>query len=159
MTFTKAVATGFRRSVDFSGRSRRPEYWWFFAFVFLGAAVLAGIEAALGNPLNGWLARGFQILVFVPFLAVGWRRLQDTGKPGWYLLIPVAVVVASTLVSGSVLQMLAGLVLPVPTGPAHADAPGWLSLVQVLAGFVIVFWMLRPSQHGRNPYGPEPRVA
>jgi uncharacterized membrane protein YhaH (DUF805 family) len=157
MTFMRAVSGGFARALDFSGRSRRPDYWLFFAFVFAGAAILGALDLALGRPTQGWLVTGFQIAVFLPFLAVGWRRLQDTGRPGWYLLVPVAVVVASTIVSGSVMQQLAGLAVPA-LRQGTGGLLGALSILQVLAGAIIIYWMSRPSQRGPNAYGPEPRV-
>ncbi|MDD7971685.1 DUF805 domain-containing protein [Roseinatronobacter alkalisoli] len=161
MTVAQAIQDGFRKALTFSGRSRRPEYWLFFAFVFGGAGVLGALELAIGGTTGGVLLRAFQIIVFLPFLAVGWRRLQDTGRPGWFLLVPAAIVVASTFVSGSVFQQMISLVLS-PFGLAVRGGPGGLvgvmSLVQVLAGLVIVFWMSRPSQRGPNAYGPEPRV-
>ena len=164
MTAAKAITGGFARMLDFKGRSRRPDYWFFFAFVFAGAAALGAVELALGGATGGWLVRAFQIVVFVPFLAVGWRRLQDTGRPGWHLLVPVAVVVVSTLVSGSVMQQIAALAVPAARrAPDMAmDLPGGmlgaLSVLQVVAGAVIVWWMSRPSQRGPNAFGPEPRV-
>ncbi|MGP9791620.1 DUF805 domain-containing protein [Roseinatronobacter sp. NSM] len=161
MTITQAILNGFRNAFTFSGRSRRPEYWFFFAFVFGGAGALGALDLLLSGVTGGFLLRAFQILVFVPFLAVGWRRLQDTGRPGWFLLVPSAIVVASTFVSGSVFQqmisrVLSGFGVAVDAGPG--GLVGALSLVQILAGFVIVLWMSRPSQRGPNTYGPEPRV-
>ncbi|MBR3371032.1 MAG: DUF805 domain-containing protein [Rhodobacteraceae bacterium] len=161
MTITQAILNGFRNAFTFSGRSRRPEYWFFFVFVFGGAGLLGALDLVLSGATGGFLLRAFQILVFVPFLALGWRRLQDTGRPGWFLLVPSAIVVASTFVSGSVFQQIISLVLSV-FGVAVDGGPGGLvgvlSLVQILAGLVIVVWMSRPSQRGPNPYGPEPRV-
>ncbi|WFE73340.1 DUF805 domain-containing protein [Roseinatronobacter sp. S2] len=161
MTITQAIQNGFRNAFTFSGRSRRPEYWFFFAFVFGGAAVLSVLELAIRGTTGGLVLRAFQIIVFVPFLAVGWRRLQDTGRPGWFLLVPSAIVVASTFVSGSVFQHMIGIILS-PFGLAARGGPdgivGVMSIVQILAGLVIVFWMSRSSQRGPNTYGPEPRV-
>lgn len=159
---SQAVASAFRNGLRFSGRARRPDYWWFFAFVFGGAFLLGLVELALGGAAGGWLVRGFQIIIFVPFLSVGWRRLQDTGRPGWWLLVPSAIVIISTYVSGSVLRMLAGIFVPGFAPTASMAAGQWLvatlSLVQIMAGLVLIWWMSRPSQHGPNPYGPEPRV-
>ena len=164
MSPVAAVKNGFVNAFSFSGRSRRPEYWWFFGFVFLGAAVIGALEALIfGAP--GRVARFFQILVFVPFLAVGWRRLQDTGRPGWYLLVPVAVIVVSWFLIGSAPGHLLpeGAILAPPPGQGLGAglSPvvlGGATVAQVLAGFVIVWWMIRPSEHGANAYGPEPRV-
>ena len=174
MGFVQAVKSGFVNAFRFSGRARRPEYWWFFLFVFAGAFVLMAVEwllvGAQGPGRRGLLVPLFQIVVFIPFLAVGWRRLQDTGRPGWWLLIPSGIVVLSSLVAGSMMvnlmqggmmrgQMMGGAD-PMAIGPAGGSFGVLLllSLAQIVAGVVIVWWMTRPSQRGENAYGPEPRV-
>jgi len=163
MTFVNAVKSGFQNALKFSGRSRRPEYWWFFLFVFAGAFVIGLIERfALGG--GQMLTRIFQLIVFLPFLAVAWRRLQDTGRPGWWVLVPSAIIVVSAIYAGSVSRTLVARVLdqpdataPMLTGPETGIFLAML-LFQVAAGLVIIWWMSRPSQRGDNRYGPEPRV-
>lgn len=163
MTFVQAVKSGFRNALNFQGRSRRPEYWWFFLFVFLGAFAIGVIEhAALGG--QQWLTRIFQLIVFLPFLAVAWRRLQDTGRPGWWILLPSAVVIASAVIAGSISRQMMLRLVDGTTPPESAMMGGQASLVlllavlQVVAGAVIIWWMSRPSQRGANAYGPEPKV-
>lgn len=159
-----AVTHGFSNAFGFSGRARRPEYWWFFAFVFVGAAAIAALETAVsGAP--GWGVRIFQIVIFIPFLSVGFRRLHDTGRPGWYLLVPVAVVMASWFLIGSAPARLmpdAAVLAPGPGRPLgdglQAGVLAAAAAAQALAGLVIVWWMLKPSQRGDNAHGPEPRV-
>lgn len=159
-----AVKDGFSKALQFNGRSRRPAYWWFFVFVFVGAMVLEGVELALGNATGGWLTRLFQLAILLPFLAVGWRRLQDTGRPGWHLLVPAGLVVVSTLIAGSAMQRVASVAVPGADGGPVLDAGlpvalvGVLAVVQIAAGALILWWMSRPSQRGPNAYGPEPRV-
>lgn len=169
MTFTQAVKSGFENALNFSGRSRRPEYWWFFLFVFAGAFVLSLGQMAMGMTGN-WLVRLFQLVTFVPFLAVGWRRLQDTGRPGWVLLVPVAIVVLSSIIVGSLsasmmqggfgTMMHGGPVGDMPMGRMQGQAGlvTLLAVAQFIAGIVIIWWMSRPSQRGDNRFGPEPRV-
>jgi uncharacterized membrane protein YhaH (DUF805 family) len=165
MTFTKAVKRGFENTLNFSGRARRPDYWWFFLFVFAGAFVLSLVQMALGMAGN-LLVRVFQLVTFVPFLAVGWRRLQDTGRPGWYLLVPVAIVVISAIMVGSLsasmMQGGFGTMPPgeMPMGRMHGQGGlfALLAVAQFFAGIVIIWWMSRPSQRGENRFGPEPRV-
>lgn len=162
MTFVSAVKRGFQNAFTFSGRSRRPEYWWFFLFVFAGAFVVSAIDMALFGTGRQMLTRVFQIVVFLPFLAVGWRRLQDTGKPGWWVLIPSAIVTVSALVAGSVSRQVMGRMTNMGEMPMMTGTQGGLLLVltlaQIAAGAVIIWWMTRPSQKGANAYGPEPRV-
>lgn len=72
--------------VQFNGRARRAEYWYFFLFNFLISLALgiADLSAATG----GWLGNLYSVLVLLPSLAVGVRRMHDVGKSGWFILIP-----------------------------------------------------------------------
>lgn len=162
MTFVDAVKSGFQNALKFSGRSRRPEYWWFFLFVFAGAFVVGLVELLIFGQGRVVLTRIFQIVVFLPFLAVAWRRLQDTGKPGWWVLVPSAIVIVSALIAGSMSRQIMGRMVHMGETPMMTGAqPGLiviLLLAQILAGIVIIWWMSRPSQKGANAYGPEPRV-
>jgi uncharacterized membrane protein YhaH (DUF805 family) len=88
---------GFRESVTvciqdywtFSGRARRPEYWWFALFVFAVSLLLSAIDAVIfgADTLMGFSGL-FGLLTFLPQLAVSWRRMHDTGRPGWHVLLP-----------------------------------------------------------------------
>ena len=158
MTFVDAVKSGFQNALKFSGRSRRPDYWWFFLFVFAGAFMLSLVDALIFGEERAILTRLFQLVVFVPFLAVAWRRLQDTGKPGWWVLIPSAIVTISAIVAGSVGRQLLGRVADGSATPMMTGTQSALLLAQIVAGIVIIWWMTRPSQKGANAYGPEPRV-
>jgi DNA-binding CsgD family transcriptional regulator len=85
MTFFEAIRVCFVKYADFNGRASRAEYWWFMLFITLVASALAYLsESAVSI---------FLIAVLLPFLAVGSRRLRDTGRSGWwqlYMLVPVA---------------------------------------------------------------------
>ena len=67
----------------FSGRARRKEYWMYTLFVVIIYAVLLGIGIAIKTPI---IAIVFYIAILLPSLAVGVRRLHDTGRSGWWLL-------------------------------------------------------------------------
>ena len=103
MGFTQSVKTCLSKYVVFSGRAQRSEYWWFVLFVVLvsvGLAVLSSVllgtdpETGQGSNL---LNSVFQLAMLLPMLAAGWRRLHDTGRPGWYLLLPMAFSIAMIL--------------------------------------------------------------
>lgn len=75
----KSVITCFQKYVDFSGRAARPEFWWFALFSLVVGLVANGI---------GWMLAMLVNLAFLlPSLAVGARRLHDTGKTGWFQLL------------------------------------------------------------------------
>ena len=82
MTFTNAVRTCLRKYTIFNGVASRSEYWWFFLFNFL-------IDLAFG--LIGQVTiRGIVTLVlFLPSLAVGVRRMHDAGRSGWWILTTI----------------------------------------------------------------------
>lgn len=69
----------------FQGRARRKEYWMFVLFNLIIALVLRLIEALVGGP--GLLANLYSLAVLIPGLAVAFRRLHDTNRNGWWVLI------------------------------------------------------------------------
>lgn len=93
MTFQQAIASGFRNYVNFAGRSVRSEFWYWTLFVWLVSISTIILDSALfpnvsGSPLNGvWT-----LATFLPGLAVWVRRLHDTNRSGWWLLIAFTIV-------------------------------------------------------------------
>lgn len=84
-----------QRATDFSGRSRRTEYWMFQLFNFLLAlalGLLAFAAGALSSEQDGFSVFGislgvFGLVSFIPALSITVRRLHDIGKSGWWYLI------------------------------------------------------------------------
>ena len=89
MTFQDAVKICLNKYVDFSGRARRSEYWWFFLFNVLVSIVASIIDAIIGTRSGnfGLVEAIASLALLLPGLAVGARRLHDTTKSGWWLLI------------------------------------------------------------------------
>lgn len=91
MDFMTAVRTCFSKYVGFSGRARRSEYWWFGLFSFLLGVVTNIIDAVLGtgydNTTGGLVNTLASLAIFLPGLAVAVRRLHDTDRSGWWVLI------------------------------------------------------------------------
>jgi uncharacterized membrane protein YhaH (DUF805 family) len=79
MEFQEAVRVCFAKYVDFEGEASRPEFWWFFLFV----GVVSFALAVVSNELSGL----FSLAVLVPFIAVTVRRLHDTNRSGWWVLV------------------------------------------------------------------------
>lgn len=75
----------------FDGRARRKEYWMFFLFNLIFAIVATVLDNLLGLAIKDLGYGPFYILyalaTLIPGIAVGVRRLHDTGKSGWYLLL------------------------------------------------------------------------
>lgn len=68
----------------FDGRARRTEYWMFMLFNFFIVFVLGLVEIVIGGT---GLAGLYSMAVLIPGIAVSVRRLHDTGRSGWWLLI------------------------------------------------------------------------
>lgn len=76
----------------FDGRASRTEYWMFFLFNVLAGFVLGFVEGVLGaisNTDQSVLSTIYSLAVMVPSLAVGWRRMHDIDRSGWWLLLPI----------------------------------------------------------------------
>ena len=75
----------------FSGRARRKEYWFFFLFNLIISIILNLIDNATGtfDPETGVGILGtiYLLAVLIPAIAVTVRRLHDTGRTGWWILI------------------------------------------------------------------------
>ncbi|MBP1851348.1 DUF805 domain-containing protein [Rhizobium halophytocola] len=85
MEFQHAVRRAFSKYVTFTGRAMRSEFWWFALFVVLVNAVAEIIDRMIfGFGLLGAIAA---LVLFLPQLTVAVRRLHDTGRSGWWLLI------------------------------------------------------------------------
>lgn len=121
--------TALHKYAQFTGRSRRGEFWGYHLVLFALAAVVSvlyaiglGMAEASGesSALTG-IASGLGVVLYlgfvVPTVALGWRRCQDIGVPG-----AVAII---------------GMLLP---------------LVMWIVGAV-------PGSPGENRYGPEPSTA
>jgi uncharacterized membrane protein YhaH (DUF805 family) len=75
----KAVKTCFKKYADFSGRAGRPEFWWFMLFQIIVSALLGIISVKLQGVGN--------LVMLLPGLAIGARRLHDIDKTAWLLLL------------------------------------------------------------------------
>ncbi|WP_299978860.1 DUF805 domain-containing protein [uncultured Pseudoteredinibacter sp.] len=73
-----------KRYADFSGRARRKQYWMFVLFYFIFSIVVTIVDSILGTAFLGMI---FGLAMLVPSLAIGARRLHDTGRTGWWQLI------------------------------------------------------------------------
>lgn len=76
----------FKRYFQFEGRSGRKEYWSFFLLTFVGVTAAALVDALVGG--KGILSGLAYLAVAIPSLSVGVRRLHDTNRTGWWILLP-----------------------------------------------------------------------
>ena len=79
----------------FQGRAARTEYWMFVLFNLIASIVLSIIQKILH--LDPYLTSLYSLAVLLPSLAVGARRLHDTGKSGWWLLLSLIPLVGAII--------------------------------------------------------------
>lgn len=79
--------TVLKKYVDFNGRARRSEYWYFVLFSMIISTALTVVDSLIGTP--SVLSSIYSLVVLLPSIAVGIRRMHDVNKSGWYMLIPI----------------------------------------------------------------------
>ena len=127
-----------KRFFDFSGRSRRKEYWMWVLFYLIVYAVAMTLDVQLGlggaatgnsefgdgtmsasfNTTGGILTLIVSLVFLIPSLAVAVRRLHDIEKSGWWILIV---------------------------------------LVPLLGALYLLYLYVQPGTAGPNAYGPDPK--
>jgi uncharacterized membrane protein YhaH (DUF805 family) len=150
----------FKRYAEFSGRSRRKEYWMFALFLFLMYVLLTVVIVALGFGALGALSGGaagaglgaltggamlifglfglFLLAILIPSIAVGVRRLHDTDRSGWWLILPTALSMASLALTGTGIDLI-------------------LSLASLVASVALLVFLLLDGTRGPNRFGPDPK--
>ena len=157
-----------RRYAEFSGRSRRTEYWMWVLFqvliaigVFVLMMLLGGSALMSGDPGAMVAMGGLALLIYalyailqlaflIPSLAVAVRRLHDTNRSGWWILAPLApyflVIIAASMAVSS---------------PDSAGFAGVVALLGGLAalglGITVLVFMFLEGTKGPNRYGPDPK--
>ncbi len=109
-----------KRYFDFSGRSRRKEYWM-FAILYIALYVVAGIlDVQLGfatttsssefgdgtasasfNMQGGMLTMILQLALLIPSIALAVRRMHDNDKSGWWILVPIYNIIVIWFMEGT----------------------------------------------------------
>ena len=96
MGFAEAVKSFWSNYATLKGRARRSEYWFIQLFLIITNVAIAAIDLALMNgDVDRFIANGgggivglvWILVTIVPALAVLFRRLHDTGKSGWWVLM------------------------------------------------------------------------
>ena len=137
---------------DFSGRAPRAEYWWFFLAVIVAHFVASIVESIVG--LDGLVAGVYGPLTIllwlgtiIPSIAVGVRRLHDTNRSGWWILLPMVpygigfAMAGPAIMSGS----MAGL-----------GMAGIFFLIGLICAIALLVFLVLPGTRGDNKYGPDP---
>lgn len=133
MDFGTAVSTCFSKYVDFEGRARRSEYWFFTLFNIIAIFALAAVGGVLGAVLGSrdmifvfaLVPVGlYGLAIFLPGLAVTVRRFHDLGVSGWFLLLFFVL--------------------------------NLIPIVGFIASIAQLIWFCQPGTRGNNKFGPDP---
>lgn len=86
MGIQEAVTTCFSKYVGFEGRAVRSEYWFWVLCAVIVSVVFQALGAVIGT-IAAVLGGLFQLGTLLPSVAVAVRRLHDTDRSGWLLLL------------------------------------------------------------------------
>ena len=81
MPIVTAVKLGFVNYINYKGRARRNDFWWWMLFTIVGQLLVAGVSTSAGNL--------FSAAIFLPQIMFGIRRMHDVNKSGWWILFPI----------------------------------------------------------------------
>jgi uncharacterized membrane protein YhaH (DUF805 family) len=111
-----------RKYAVFEGRAHRTEFWMFVLVNFAISIALNIVDYAIGTDGEyiGLLSGVYAIAVLIPSLAVGARRLHDTGRTAWWLLLELTIVGIIVLI---VFWAMEGEKGPNEYGPNPWEAP------------------------------------
>ncbi len=76
----------------FDGRAHRKEYWMFVLFnilISIGIGFISGILSGIMNTDQSILGSIYSLAMIVPSLAVGFRRMHDIERSGWWIFCPI----------------------------------------------------------------------
>lgn len=114
MDFATAVKTVvMEKYANFTGRSSVPEYWWFFLFNIVLSLVFYILTMVV--PVMAIVQTIIGLALLLPGVGVGVRRLHDTGRSGWWLLIAFTVI--------GVIPLIYWLIQPSQPQPNQYGAP------------------------------------
>ena len=173
MSLTEAIAQCLRKYLDFSGRARRAEYWWWMLAITACVVILGVIAIALPEPADTLfivVETLFILAAALPTVAVTTRRLHDIGKSGWWQLAwgPISATGWVIFWLGAIL-LLGSFLFAVFAGWGDGTAEVGLGIgfVFLLVGSVIalgtyiwmIAWLARQGDAGPNRFGPDPRAG
>ncbi len=81
---TKAFQMVLSNYVGFTGRATRSEFWYYFLAYIILFVIVNVVGGIIGSP---FLSMILGLGVLLPTLAVEFRRLHDTGRSAWWLLV------------------------------------------------------------------------
>ena len=129
MKFFNIIKNTYAKYATFSGRATRSEFWFFVLFyyttIFLLTFSLFFLEM---NKILMWIMYAFSLGSLLPYLGVAIRRLHDSNKNAWYVLLPI-----------------------VPSIVSRLEGLEWFGIVSLVIS-ILLFSL--PGDLKKNKYGP-----
>lgn len=181
MNISEAFISGFKKYATFKGVATRSEYWyWVLAWSVFSAlagllggklnlsVALLGFSASANNPALNLTFTVVSLATLIPSLALITRRLHDTGRSGWWGLLPAGLVIGALVMTAITAAVFAADVHGAASNISDAlsDVPlsntvslsmagllGVSSLILFVAAIgVTVLLLARPSKLEDNKY-------
>lgn len=157
--FAEAIKLGSSRIWDFKGRSRRSEFWWCMLLVLIANFLISQFLVFL--PLVSVVV---SIVIMFFGLAVTVRRLHDTGKSGWWVLISYALhtgysyyVITSPLITQLLVSSNMNKVIEKNMGELMMFSG--LSFSTAIVALLVIIFCLLDSTPSPNQYGESPKYV
>lgn len=159
MNMVDAVKSVLTQYVGFGGRARRSEYWYWVLATILAGIVIGVIELilGLGTEASGPLSTALNLALFLPGLAVTFRRLHDTGRSGWW----IGGFYIGIFVFAIVIGIMFGASLSAGADGSAAAGMGVVAIIFGLGALIyaiaLLVFLCSDSHVGPNKYGPNPK--
>lgn len=99
MNFHQAINTCFQKYAVFVGRATRSEFWWFVLFVAIFDIAISIVDEQLFPRMQyGAIGLIWSLIILLPLIAVGTRRLHDMGRSGWWQLLILTLIGAVLII-------------------------------------------------------------
>jgi len=171
LSFGAAVKTCLSKFINFKGRARRSEYWWYFLF----ATCVSWVFSMAGSkiPLLSIVGMLVGTVLTIPQLSALTRRLHDTGHSGWwvaiYTLLYIVVFACFGILMGPLLsnmsesmdmnQFAEQVVNAVANHPGISGTMIICALLVLIITIITLIFSLRDSQRQTNRYGASPKYG
>jgi uncharacterized membrane protein YhaH (DUF805 family) len=137
---------------DFSGRSRRGDLMFFYLLTWALASLAGWAGVAAGFEHSGWISLAFTLALLCPWAALAARRLHDTGRSGWWLLLALPVLALNLWDE----WRRAGDPFALSV---RSSLPTIVTILLALALLVLLGLLFDDDEEGANRYGPNPRYG
>ena len=151
MNFQNAIKTCIKKKyANFSGRASKSEYWWFFLFCILAGVASQLLDVVvLGQSI--WVNYGtiniiVNLILIIPILSAGARRLHDTNKSGWWQLLGLIGLAISYYQKD---MLTKGLI---------TSSYFILSFLVLGTYILLIVWLASKGEKKKNRFGPPVKI-